>query len=229
MSIGEILKKLKKNILFLLFAILVCITFFSVKKVVAISNEKTHFIYIDAGHGGFDGGATSLDKTIIEKDITLKVCLYLEAYFKKTGLKVKLTRSKDEALAKSKRDDILKRVSLINDSACDIYISIHANAYPSSLVKGAQTFYNKNLEDNLLLASKIMNYLYLVDSTNKRVPKDISGKYLLDNTQKVGCLVELGFLTNESDLEKLTDDEQLRKISLMIYLGILEYLEEKGS
>mgnify|MGYP000803663191 FL=1 len=74
-----------------------------------------------------------------------------------------------------------------------------------------------------------MNYLYLVDSTNKRVPKDISGKYLLDNTQKVGCLVELGFLTNESDLEKLTDDEQLRKISLMIYLGILEYLEEKGS
>ena len=213
MSIGEILKKLKKNILFLLFAILVCITFFSVKKVVAISNEKTHFIYIDAGHG---------DKTIIEKDITLKVCLYLEAYFKKTGLKVKLTRSKDEALAKSKRDDILKRVSLINDSACDIYISIHANAYPSSSVKGAQTFYNKNLEDNLLLASKIMNYLYLVDSTNKRVPKDISGKYLLDNTQKVGCLVELGFLTNESD-------EQLRKISLMIYLGILEYLEEKGS
>ena len=110
-----------------------------------------------------------------------------------------------------------------------IYISIHANAYPSSSVKGAQTFYNKNLEDNLLLASKIMNYLYLVDSTNKRVPKDISGKYLLDNTQKVGCLVELGFLTNESDLEKLTDDEQLRKISLMIYLGILEYLEEKGS
>ena len=96
-------------------------------------------------------------------------------------------------------------------------------------VKGAQTFYNKNLEDNLLLASKIMNYLYLVDSTNKRVPKDISGKYLLDHTQKVGCLVELGFLTNESDLEKLTDDEQLRKISLMIYLGILEYLEEKGS
>ena len=74
-----------------------------------------------------------------------------------------------------------------------------------------------------------MNYLYLVDSTNKRVPKDISGKYLLDHTQKVGCLVELGFLNNESDLEKLTDDEQLRKISLMIYLGILEYLEEKGS
>lgn len=38
-----------------------------------------------------------LTKLIIEKDITLKVCLYLEAYFKKTGLKVKLTRSKDEA------------------------------------------------------------------------------------------------------------------------------------
>ena len=95
MSIGEILKKLKKNILCLLFIILLLITFFSVKKVVAISNEKTHFIYIDAGHGGFDGGATSRDKTVIEKDITLKVCLYLKSYLEKTGLKVKLTRSKD--------------------------------------------------------------------------------------------------------------------------------------
>ena len=38
-----------------------------------------------------------------------------------------------------------------------------------------------------------------------------------------------GILFNESDLEKLTDDEQLRRISLMIYLGILDYLEEKSS
>ena len=36
-------------------------------------------------------------------------------------------------------------------------------------------------------------------------------------------------LALKPEMEKLTDDEQLRKISLMIYLGILEYLEEKGS
>lgn len=222
------MKKLHKNILFLIFTLLIFLTLISVKTVVAKIEEKEIIVYLDAGHGGFDGGATSTDKEIIEKDITLKTCLYLKSYLEKTGIKVKLTRKKDTALAKSKRDDILKRVSLINNSNCDIYISIHANSYPSASVKGAQTFFTTYSDDNKILASKIMNYLYVIDKENKRIPKEINGKYLLDNTKKIGCLVELGFLTNEQDLNYLTSDEALSRMSLMIYLGILDYFEEKG-
>lgn len=219
------MKKLRNCILFLTFIILFILSFCSIKKVVALVNENTIHIYLDAGHGGFDGGATSLDNTVIEKDITLKACEYLKSYLEKTGIKVSMTRTKDSALSSKKRDDILKRVSLINKSSCDIYISIHANSYPATSIKGAQTFYNSNLDENKILASKIMKYVYTFDSTNKRVEKSISGKYLLDNVTKVGCLVELGFLTNEQDLSILTNDEKLSRLSLMIYLGILDYLE----
>ena len=66
----------------------------------------------------------------------------------------------------------------------------------------------------------------MLDKENKRLPKIITGKYVLDNTTKIGCLVEIGFLTNEIDLQKLTDDTYLEKTAFQIYLGILNYIEE---
>ncbi len=227
MSIGDILKKLQKEILFLLFILVLLLTFLSVRKAIATSNRAS-FVYIDVGHGGFDGGATSLDGTILEKDVTLEVATYVANYLTKTGIKVKMTRTTDKALAQNKKEDMHKRVNLINESTCDIYVSIHANAYSASSIKGAQTFYNSFNLENEQFATTIMKYLQLIDSDNKRVAKNITGKYLLDYTKKVGCIVEIGFLTNPFDLELLTNKEKKEALAKMIYLGILDYLEEKN-
>ena len=202
------------------------ISILCIKKVNAKDNDNNITIYLDAGHGGFDGGATSIDKRTVEKDVTLKATLILKTYLEKVGYKVYLTRDKDIALSKNKKDDIYKRVDLINKKGIDLYISIHANSYPSSSVKGAQTFYSTNVIENKILAEKIMKYLQLSDKDNKRNAKDIKGKYLLDHTNTVGCLVELGFLTNDIDLKRLTDESMLKETMFMVYLGILEYIEE---
>lgn len=216
----------KTLILFLTFITLITICF-SIGSVKATHFQSDYyFVYLDPGHGGFDGGATSSDKQTIEKNINLVTCLYLKNYLEKTGIRVKLTRDKDEALAKNKKDDIHKRVKLINHSNCDIYISIHTNAYPESSVKGAQTFYHEKNNQNGKLATTIMTRLQILDPTNKRMAKKISEKYLLDKTNKIGCLVELGFLTNQSELENLKNKQYLEKIAFSIYLGIIQYYEE---
>lgn len=190
-----------------------------------ISNDSI-IIYLDPGHGGFDGGTTY--EGIIEKDITLKVSLLIANYLEKTGFTVKLTRNTDKALGKNKQKDIYKRVDLINSSKAVIYISIHVNSYPSNKVWGFQTFYSDKSEENKILAEDIMKMLYLMDNSNKRIAKMIYGKYLLEHTVITGCLIELGFLTSESDRHKLIDDEYQRKIAQYIYLGILGYIETKG-
>lgn len=200
--------------------------FLNINSVFATDNN---LIYIDPGHGGFDGGATSNDLKIVEKDVVLEASLYLQSYLEKTGYKVNLTRTKDEALGKTKKKDIYKRVDLINKSNCLLYISMHANAYPASSIQGAQVFYNNNNSLNRKLASKITKYIQLYDLTNKRVEKEITGKYLVDNIHHAGCLVELGFLTNETDLFKLTNKDTLKELTFSIYLGILEFLEEYNS
>lgn len=187
-----------------------------------ISYAETSVIYIDPGHGGFDGGCVGNDLT--EKDVTLDISLKLKDYLTKSGYNVMLTREVDKALSKTKANDIYKRVALINNNNTLLYVSIHANSYPHESVKGAQTFY-KDTPNNKLLASIIQENLKCIDLNNQRMEKTISGKYLLEHAEKVGCLVEVGFLTNSSEAEKLKTDHYKSQVAYAIYIGILSYLE----
>ncbi len=190
------------------------------------SNESTpFFIYIDPGHGGFDGGTVGLNDDMVEKEITLEVSLLLASKLRNSGYVVKLTREKDEALSNTKREDIYKRVNIINQSKATMYISIHANSYPNSIVHGAQVFYNEKNEKNKVLSTCIMNNLKIIDNTNKREIHSISDKYLTDHVSIPGCLVEVGFLSNKYDLQNLKDAMYLNNLCEMIYLGITEYLD----
>ena len=216
----------KKVILFLIITIgfLFSLTFI-VLKTTASNYKKILTIYIDPGHGGFDGGCESLDKKYVEKNITLEASLILTHYLRSSGYRVLLTRTSDTALAHYKKDDIYKRVDMINKSNASIYISIHVNSYPSKLVKGTQVFYKKDNPNSKVLSSILMDKIQYIDGSNTRTALPIKGKYLVDNVLVPGCLIELGFITNEDDLNKLTTDAYLKDICLALYLGIVEYLE----
>ena len=182
------------------------------------------YIYIDPGHGGFDGGASVKD--IVEKDLALKVSYYLKEYFEYSGYSVLMTRYKDISLKSTKREDIYKRVEMINKKNTTVYISIHANTFPSSNVSGAQVFY-KDTKENKILAETIQEYLKIVDN-NKRFAKSITGKYLLDHINKTGCLVEIGFLTNDNDYNNLSNNIYLEELAKYIYLGVMDYINLQG-
>ena len=180
-------------------------------------------ICIDAGHGGFDGGAVA--NNVVEKDITLKASLILGSMLEHTGYKVIYTRTKDLSLTSDKVTDMKERLKIINKKTNILYISIHANTYPSNKVFGAQVFYSKNIELSKKLAEYIQDYFLQEDKTNNRLAKLKNGKYLTDNAVIPGCIVELGFMSNEHDLNILTNDKTLEYRCLMIYLGILKNLE----
>lgn len=191
----------------------------------ASSVKKPIVIYIDPGHGGFDGGCETKDKRHIEKDITLNFSLVLSQYFSNSGYNVKLTRYTDQALAHTKKEDMAKRVELINQSNTLVYISIHVNSYPSPIVKGAQVFYKQNDEQSKLFSEVIVDKLKILNSDNDREPLMIKNKYLVDRVNVVGCLLELGFLSNPNDVEKLTNEIYIKDMALLVYLGIVEYLD----
>lgn len=98
-------------------------------------------IVIDAGHGGraFPGAVYGGVK---EKDINLKVALKLGALIEKElpGIKVVYTRKTDTALGSTLNEDLTARANIANKAEGDFFISIHANAAPSSRsVYGAET------------------------------------------------------------------------------------------
>lgn len=212
--------KKRRVTLFLTFIIVITLLLLSFT---VYQNIPQNYICIDAGHGGYDGGATS--NNVIEKDITLNASLILGKLLEQTGYHIKYTRTKDAALSNEKTKDMHKRLKIINEDTNILYISIHANIYPQASVKGAQTFYNSKNEQSKMLGEFIQDYLKLEDKTNNRLSKAIKNKYIVDNAKIPGCIVELGFLSNQEDQAILTNEKTLEYRMLMVYLGIIKYLE----
>jgi len=191
-------------------------------------------IGIDPGHGGIDPGAVSKNG-ILEDEINLEIALKLKKFVEQSGGIAILTRESDNGLyteesptlRKKKTEDLLNRRKLIEDAECDIFISIHLNSFTSSRYKGAQTFYNDNVEDSLILAQIIQDELKnVLDKENYRVPAFRDDVYLITSMNMPSILVEAGFLSNSEDERLLTNSEYQGKIAWSIYVGIMKYFSQ---
>ena len=54
----------------------------------------------------------------------------------------------------------------------------------------------------------------------------ITDKYILENINKRGCIVEVGFLSNQEDLKDLKNPDYQRNIGYAIAIGINQYLND---
>ena len=92
-------------------------------------------IIIDPGHGGKDPGAIGRRGTR-EKDITLKVSLYLRDMIRKRlGKKVLMTRDRDVFI------ELEERANFANGYDADLFVSIHVNAHPKRGVRGLEVYH----------------------------------------------------------------------------------------
>jgi N-acetylmuramoyl-L-alanine amidase len=92
-------------------------------------------VIIDPGHGGKDPGAIG-PTGLKEKEVTLRIALYLEKLLKNEGIPTYLTRSKDEFVY------LENRTNFANQKNGFVFVSLHANSVlnhrPSA--KGIETF-----------------------------------------------------------------------------------------
>ncbi|GAX89288.1 N-acetylmuramoyl-L-alanine amidase CwlD [Effusibacillus lacus] len=186
-------------------------------------------IVIDPGHGGPDGGAVAADGTI-EKTITLTVSQYLRDYLQQAGAYVIMTRDDDRDLAspetkgysKRKWEDLKERLSIIRENNASMFCSIHLNSNPGG-GKGAQVFYDTELEASKLLAQAIQSQ-FQKQLNSKRAIEPQEDLYLLRNSHVPAVLAEVGFLSNTAELALLKQKSYQKKIAYSMYQGILEYV-----
>lgn len=191
--------------------------------------NKDYKVVLDAGHGGYDGGAEGPHS--VEKEINLQVALYLRQYLTDLGIEVLMIRDKDEAFANTrghkKRSDLSYRVEMINSANATLFVSIHMNAMPDSRWRGAQTFYHPGNEDSKRLATIIQSNLKHTLKNTTRKEKAMRSIYILKNINIPGVLIEAGFLSNPEEEKLLLDPHYQQKLANAIFLGIVEYLGEE--
>lgn len=194
----------------------------------------TPTIIIDAGHGGFDGGASAADGTV-EKDINLKISQKAAAMLKFNGFNVIMTRDTDtgteddesQTIPKRKKSDLSNRLQIMKDNPDAIFVSIHLNKFTTSAANGAQVFYTKNYKEAYDLANSVQQSITtLIQPENTRVVKQgTDSTYLLKNATVPAIIVECGFLSNKAELEKLKSDDYQSQMSFAIISGIMDYLK----
>lgn len=99
------------------------------------SSNKSKTIFIDAGHGGKDGGAVGYKKTK-EKDIVIAITKETVRELKKRGYTVKTSRNRDVFIP------LRDRTKMANKYNADLFVSVHANSIPRRIdIKGIETYF----------------------------------------------------------------------------------------
>ena len=173
-------------------------------------------VFIDAGHGGTDPGA--LGYGYRESDLNLQVAKKVESKLKSKGIDVKMSRSSDIFYSLS------ERAEMANDYGADAFVSIHQNSAKDKSANGIETYYNRNKEEDKPLSNDIQTQVISQTGANNRGVKNAEFTVLV-KSKMISALVECGFITNESEVKKLSNPSYQDKLATGIADGIEEYLK----
>lgn len=185
-------------------------------------------IAVDAGHGGYDGGARAHDSGIWEKGINLAVALQVEKALMNEGAQVIMTRREDVSLHTTqtgsgrKREDLRNRMELAKQQGAQAILSIHMNEYRSRRESGPQVFYQRGGEDGRLLAGAIQQALIEgLDPPKKR--DAMAGNYYILRSELPSALIECGFISNPQEEKLLLDSAYQEKLAQAIAQGMIQW------
>jgi N-acetylmuramoyl-L-alanine amidase len=206
---------------------------------------KKPVLVIDAGHGGFDGGAESADGTQ-EKNINLAIALALKDEASQYPVEIVMTREADQGLdgdgdgVSKKREDLLERKKIMEEASANLAVSIHLNSYPSDAsVYGAQVFYpsadgerTEGRTDEQGAGYSSRDFAESVQkSLETAIPDGREREAMKKNDillfQNPTCpivLVECGFLSNQKEADNLKTPEYQQELAKAIWQGINEIL-----
>ena len=186
-------------------------------------------IVVDPGHGGEDGGAVSCSGAY-ESQINLDISLRLRDLLNLMGIPTVLTRDDDysiyttgKTLSEKKVSDLKNRVQIVAELESPLLISIHQNYFPDGRYSGAQVFYGKT-ENSQILASKLQQaFVSALNEGSKRMEKPGDNIYLLKKLKCDAILVECGFLSNLREESLLRKPEYQKKICCVIAATVSDY------
>lgn len=183
-------------------------------------------LVVDAGHGGGQPGA--IKQNIQEKDLNLAILLELKALLDRhPNWKVYYTRTEDVHVS------LDKRVQLANKCHANFFVSIHNNSTQDGTMSdynGTEVMYDeKKLSEgfsDMRLAQIFQEETVAAMGSRDRGLAKGNSIYILRTSQVPAALIEVGFMTNEGELEKLNSPEYQKIAAQGIYNGILRALEE---
>lgn len=181
-------------------------------------------IYIDQGHNPTsypNAGASWYGQQ--EQDVTYVVGQYLAQMLRQDDrFSVRLSRPEaDTVLGSSNAASLRTRVNDANNWGADYFISIHANAAENTAANGTEVYVYRLYTQADWLAQQVLLGIVETVGTKDNGVRARTNLYVLRRTTMPAILVELAYLSNPGDAEKLKNDRYA--FALGMYRGILRY------
>ncbi len=167
-------------------------------------------IILDAGHGGWDNGASYQGRN--EKDDNLAMTLAVGDILEGFGFQVFYTRTEDIYQRP------FRKATIANEIGGDLFVSIHRNSSPvPNQYHGVETLVYSNQGLPKLVAENINRQLEAVGYANLGV-EERPGLIVLNSTQMPAVLVEVGFIN--SDIDNTLFNQRFQETAMAIAEGI---------
>src|SRR5690625_4511066 len=169
-------------------------------------------IVLDAGHGGKDGGAVGANGTV-EKEITFITAEHIRQELQKYDATVQFTRMGDIFV------ELEDRVQM---DYADLFISIHYDGFESEKVNGITTYYYHQRDEQMArtIHQNIMDEE--LDARDRGVSH--GDYYVLRENQVPAVLLELGYITNPQDEERMNQEDFQQHIAQAVADGVIQSL-----
>ena len=185
-------------------------------------------VAVDAGHGGYDGGAVGRVSGVAEKGLNLDVAQRVQELLAHMGADVVMTRTGDYALCdddppiRKKLQDMQRRAQIIRINDADVVLSIHMNEYAGRSESGPQVFYREGCPAGRLLAGA-MQAAMIRELKPKTERTALGGDYYILTLGMPSVLVECGFLSNKEEEAKLMQEEYRQQVAGSIAQGLADW------
>ncbi len=194
-------------------------------------SAKTGKVVIDPGHGGDDPGSVGLNGAT-EKDVVLEIARQLEKQIKMNlgAERVRLTRDSDYALT------LEQRLEPVGEPDVVALVQLHAQAAAHGETSGLYLFVRPREESrggsqpadqggSMHLAEALRDAL---TGAGFAVAGILPAPLLpLGRGDLPSVLVELGYLTNADDFERLTRPEEQTRLIQALFAGLKTFVETR--
>jgi N-acetylmuramoyl-L-alanine amidase len=171
-------------------------------------------VVIDAGHGGDDPGATSVNG-FYEKTVNLSVARKVAARLRERGLRVVMTRDSDRSV------ELEERAQIANQNRADLFVSIHADSSLTRTNTGYSVYVARQASyGSQKVARAIARQMQMVSPDGNGVKQ--ADYRVLVKTQMPAVLVEIGYISNRGEASMIATDSFQNRIADAICDGICE-------
>ena len=182
------------------------------------------YVILDAGHGGFDAGASGTDTGVTESSLNLQVAQLVQEALESAGVRVLMTRTDEGSLGPTKQSDMIRRGTLLQTEGADAAVSIHMNKFSDRQVRGPMVYYQAGSKGGLALAQCVIESMTAALNMKSRLPNP-GNNFVTRVPTCPAVLVECGFLSHPEEELLLQNEDYQRSIASAIAQGILSFLE----